>query len=153
MEEFKEKYNSTKRDYLAALSSAILETDPEKQSKLIEGVQSLNSQMAQQVRVFIEILSKQDKDVNHTTIDELKKELIKHQEEYDKIQKSDDRLTTLKMLKANQNDLFTGVSFMYNLYLAALVCLCFLIVYLIFVTNLSSEMTGGRLPKGTVFLV
>jgi hypothetical protein len=150
MEDFAKDYDSLKKDYMMALSTAIRGKNPED----IQKVLNINTQIGSRIRDFLKILADKKEDVDYTTIEQLKTDLIAHQLEFDRISKSEDKLKALKIIKASKDDRLTEVSNMYYFYLFALVCLCFLIVYLVFATNISSVMAGGGIfLKERVLLV
>lgn len=150
MEDFARDYASLKNDYMTTLSSAIRGKNPEDVQKVLQ----INSEIGSRIRDFLALLAKKKEDVDYTTIEQLKTDLITHQQEYAKISQSQDKLKTLKIIKASKDDRLSEVSSMYYFYLFALVCLCFLIVYMVFATNISSALTGGGIfLKERVFLV
>lgn len=150
MEDFARDYASLKNDYMLALSTAIRGKNPEDVQKVLK----INTEIGSRIRDFLALLAKKKEDVDYTTIEQLKTDLITHQQEYAKISQSQDKLKTLKIIKASKDDRLSEVSNMYYFYLFALVCLCFLIVYMVFATNISSALTGGGIfLKERVFLV
>lgn len=150
MEDFARDYASLKKDYMMALSTAIRGKSPDDVQKVLK----MNTEIGSRIRDFLKVLANKKEDVDYTTIEQLKTDLIAHQQEYDKISQSQDKLKTLKIIKASKDERLSEVSSMYDFYLFALVCLCFLIVYMVFATNISSVMSGGGIfLKERVLLV
>jgi hypothetical protein len=150
MEDFAKDYASLKKDYMMALSSAIRGKNPDDVQKVLK----INSEIGSRIQEFLKVLASKKDDVDYTTIEQLKTDLIAHQQEYDRISRSEDKLKTLKIIKASKDDRLAEISNMYYFYLFALVCLCFLIGYLVFATNVSAAVEGGGIfLKKRVFLV
>jgi hypothetical protein len=146
MDDFAKEYASLKQQYSTSLSTAIRGKDPSDVQKVLD----INSKLSSLVRDFMGTLVNKKEDIDYTTIEQLKTDLIAHQKEFDKITQAEDKIKTLKLIKADKDDKLKDAYSMYYFYLFALVCLCFLIVYLVFSTNAS--MAGGGLFRGRVFL-
>ena len=100
LDDFQKQYTSLKEQYSSTLSSAINETDPEKQQELIGQVQQLNSQIAEEVRGILGVLNKGTEVFDPKTLDSLTDDLIKYQKDYAEIEKTKDRVNTLKLIHA-----------------------------------------------------
>ena len=142
LEDFNKRMGTLKQDYSQTLSAAINESDPASQSTLISKIQELNSQMTEEIRDIISILSKTSSDEG--SIEKLNEELIKYQKDYDEIQKSQDKLTTLKLIKNTTSETLEKVQYSYWIYLGVLILLCFLIAFQVLKLELSSMVGGIR---------
>jgi hypothetical protein len=133
--DFKKQYNFLKTEYSSVLSSAINESDPAKQQELIQQVLSINSSMTSDLRDIIGKLNQGSQGFNPKELNDLTKDLIQYQKDYADIEQSQDRVNTLKLIhKGNKTKLETAMT-MYNLYIAILVILAFLVAYLVFRTE------------------
>jgi uncharacterized membrane protein (DUF106 family) len=146
MDEFTKEYASLKQEYSLALSAAIRGGEVQK-------VLDANSKMSSLVRNFLKVLADKKQDIDYTTIEQLKADLIAHQQEFDRISQSEDKIKTLKLIQADKADKLKDAYSMYYFYLFSLICLCFLIVYLVFVTNSSAMEGGGIFLKKRLFIV
>jgi hypothetical protein len=72
MEDFAKDYDSLKKDYMMALSTAIRGKNPED----IQKVLNINTQIGSRIRDFLKILADKKEDVDYTTIEQLKTDLI-----------------------------------------------------------------------------
>ena len=151
--DFQKEYNTLKTQYSSTLLSAIQETDPASQQKLISTVLELNSELSSQVRTIITDLNQGSDSFNPKTLDDLTNDLIEYQKQYQEIQNNKDKLQTLKMIYSSSKDKLKETEFMYNMYLAALIILTFIVVYLVIrtssvtevVNTISTQVAGRRL--------
>jgi DNA repair exonuclease SbcCD ATPase subunit len=133
--DFKKQYNFLKTEYSSVLSSAVQEKDPASQQELIQQVLQLNSSMAEELRSIIAKLNQGSPGFDPKELDELTKDLIQYQKDYEEIEKSKDKVNTLKMIReSNEKKLGTAMT-MYNVYIAILIGLSFLVAYLVFRTE------------------
>jgi hypothetical protein len=96
LDAFKKSFTFLKGEYSKALSSAIREPDPNQQQILIQRVQQINSQLASELNGIINVLNKDSKGFNAKELDDLTNDLIQYQKDYAEIEKSKDKVTTLK---------------------------------------------------------
>lgn len=133
--DFKKQYNFLKTEYSSVLSSAVQEKDPASQQELIQQVLQLNSSMAEELRSIIAKLNQGSPGFDPKELDQLTKDLIQYQKDYEEIEKSKDKVNTLKLIReSNEKKLGTAMT-MYNVYIAILIGLSFLVAYLVFRTE------------------
>jgi hypothetical protein len=140
---FQKKYDVLKQEYSSALSSAIQEKDVSKQDALIRQVKQVNKQLIDEIRDILAILNKGKTSFDYKTLDELTDELIKYQAEYQEIEKTNDRVNTLKLIKSNTLSKLDSQTWSYYLYISILILLCFYIVYLIISASWSQSLVGA----------
>jgi hypothetical protein len=140
--DFQKQYSFLKSEYSTALASAIKESDPASQSVLIQRVQEINAQMAEELRTILTSLNKGSDTVNPKMIDELTDDLIKYQKDYHEIEQSHDKVVTLRMILGTTKETLKNSEFMYYGLLTALLLLCFTIPYLIFKNSITSTIAS-----------
>jgi hypothetical protein len=141
LSDFKKQYQFLKTEYSTTLSAAISEPDPNQQLILIQRVQQINSQLANELHGIINILNKGSNNFQSKQLDELTNDLIKYQKEYAEIEKSKDKVDTLKLVYKTTNDKLDNASFMYYLYVVLLVGLSLYVSYLVLITGWSQSMS------------
>jgi len=139
LDAFNTRFSFLKQEYSVALNSAIAETDQAAQAGLIGRIQQLNSQMTEELRGMIAILSKSPDQKN---IDELTEQLIQYQKDYAEIQQSQDKLMTLKLIKNTTKETLVKAQYTYWIYLGLLILLCFIIAYQVFKVSIGSVVKG-----------
>lgn len=139
LDAFNTRFSFLKQEYSVALNSAIAETDPAAQAGLISRIQQLNSQMTEELRGMITILSKSPDQKN---IDELTDQLIQYQKDYAEIQQSQDKLMTLKLIKNTTKETLVKAQYTYWIYLGLLIFLCLVIAYQVFSVSIRSVVQG-----------
>jgi hypothetical protein len=139
LDAFNTRFTFLKQEYSVALNSAIAEADPAAQTELISRIQQLNSQMTEELRGMITILSKSPDQKN---IDDLTEELIQYQKDYAEIQQSQDKLTTLKLIKNSTKETLVKAQYTYWIYLGLLIFLCFVVAYQVFKVSITSVVQG-----------
>lgn len=132
---FRQQYQFLKGEYSAALSAAIQEPDPSQQLVLIERVQQINAQLAEELRGIISILNKGTSEFEPKELDDLTNDLIKYQHEYAEIEKSKDKVDTLKRISQTTSQKLNNATFMYYVYIAALLVLTLYAAYLVITTS------------------
>ena len=135
LNDYKKEYEFMKRDYSITVDAAIQEGDPKEQNDLIQKVLSINSDLSEYLRSVIEDLNKGDSSINSTTVTELNAELIKYQKEFQAVKESEDKIKTLKILQATSLGLADSAIKTYYIYLAVIVVLILVCVYLIIKTS------------------
>lgn len=131
---FKKQYQFLKGEYASALSAAIKEPDPSQQFTLIQRVQQINAQLAEELRGVINILNKGTTGFEPKELDDLTNDLIKYQKEYAEIEKSKDKVDTLKLIRDSTSENLNNATFMYYVYIAILVGLSVYVAYLVLTT-------------------
>jgi hypothetical protein len=139
LEEFQKEYNFLKTQYSSTLLAAIQEPDPEAQQKLVSTVLQLNTELSNQVRGILTELNQGSGSFDPKTLDDLTNDLIEYQKQYHEIQTNKDRLQTLKIIYSTNKEKLKETEFMYNLYVAALIILTFVAIYLVMRTNSVSQ--------------
>jgi hypothetical protein len=152
LDAFKKKYEFLKGEYSKTLSGAIKEEDPNKQQTLMQRVQEINSQLVEELHGMIASLNKGSKGFDVKDMDELTADLIKYQKDYADIEKSKDKVTTLKLIKNTTTETLKKATMMYYVYITILLVLSFYIGYLVLKTNwvetvgeTITKAVGGRL--------
>jgi hypothetical protein len=144
LESFKKQYQLLKKEYSDALMSAINERDPNKQQELIQRVQQTNTSLASELHGIISILNKGTSGFDAKELDDLTNDLIKYQKEYAEIEKSNDKVKTLKAILNTTKANLKNATYMYYIYIAILILLAFYIGYLVLRTTWSQALfTGG----------
>ena len=136
--DFNERFDFLKQEYTQTLNMTLLEEDPTKQPILISRIQQLNTQMTDELREIITELTKQQE--QEGSIDELTQQLIQYQKDYAEIQQSQDKLTTLKLIKNSNSQTLNEAQTMYWVYLGGLILLTFLIIFNVFKVSFSSSI-------------
>jgi hypothetical protein len=132
---FQKKYTFLKKEYAKTLSKAIEERDSSVQEQLIAQVKQINSQLVEEIRVILGVLNKGSDKFEAKTLDDLTNDLIKYQKEYAELEKTRDRVNTLKLIKTNTLEKLSSETWSFYLYVTVLVLLCFFIVFLIIRTS------------------
>jgi len=138
--DFQKGYNFLKTQYSTTLLAAIQEPDPAAQKKLISNVLDINSELSSQVRGIITDLNQGSGSFDPKTLDQLTADLIEYQKQYHEIQNNKDKLQTLKLIYSSSKTKLQETEFMYNMYLAALIILIFVLIYLVMRTSSGSSV-------------
>lgn len=150
LSEFDKSYKFLKQSYSTSLAAAIQEQDPSKQQELIQQVLQVNSEMVESLREILSKLNQGQDSFNPKTLDELTADLIKYQKDYAEIEKTKDKVQTLKLIQANNTKKLQEATTMYYVYIVALIVLVFLITYLVFKTSFTSviqQVTQPLIPQ------
>ena len=150
LDEFEKQYSYLKSEYSSALKSSITETDPASQQELVTRVQQINEEMSGELRDILGVLNKGAESFDTTTIDKLTEDLIKYQEDYKKIQQSQDRLKTLKLILNTTKSNLVQTTWAYYLYIGLIVLLCFVITFFVMRVKVWKVSVGNL--RGTVVL-
>jgi hypothetical protein len=130
LQNFQTHYAELKSQYSTAVAAAIQEPDTTAQNNLIQRVLTLNQNMTEQIRGIIGILGKGTTDIDTATMDSLTADLIKYQRQYSDLNKSMDKLQTLKMIQTTTQSNLAMAMTTYNVYLIALCVLCLAVIML-----------------------
>jgi transposase-like protein len=134
LDKFNQEYSESMQKYHSLLQESVRETDPEKQAVLVSHILDVNSDLAKQVREFIQTQPKSE-----TT--NLTSELLKIQKEYNQIKESADNKKTLEMIFDEDNNKIKKIKWQFDI-LIFLLLLCILtILYLIVKVSLSTLLT------------
>lgn len=142
LESFKKQYQFLKKEYSGALSSAVSETNPEQQQILISRVQQVNGQLAEELHGIINVLHKGSAGFDAKELDDLTSDLIKYQKDYAEIEKSKDKVATLKLIRVRTADNLNTATFMYYVYIAILVMLSAYVGYLVLTTTWAQNVSN-----------
>jgi hypothetical protein len=99
-------------------------------------------QLADELRSIINVLNKGTSGFDPKELDDLTNDLIKYQKEYDEIEKSKDKVDTLKLIRDNTSEKLNNATFMYYVYIAILVSLSVLVGYLVLTTTWSQALNS-----------
>lgn len=139
LDEFNKEYTFLREQYSTALAAAIQEQDPANQQALIQQVIQANTAMAEAIREILSKLNQGQNSFDPATIDKLTADLIQYQKDYAEIERTKDKVTTLKMIQATNLKKIDQAYMMYYVYLIALVGLVLVISFMVFSTALSSS--------------
>ena len=123
-------------EYKRLLLSSIQEPDPEKQQELIQQVLEVNADMSNDIRQQLQTLHSKKGPTDG--LQDLTNKLLEFQKQYSEIQQSGDKVTTLRMIYADNKQRLSQAESMYNIYVIGIVVLCLLVTLLIFQTALKS---------------
>jgi hypothetical protein len=141
LDSFKKQYQFLKKEYFDALSSSIQESDPAQQQILIGRVQQINGNLADELRGIMNVLHKGSSGFDAKELDDLTADLITYQKEYAEIEKSKDRVATLKLIRDRTAENLKSATFMYYVYVAILVAISFYVGYLVLTTTWSQTLS------------
>jgi hypothetical protein len=133
--DFKKQYDFLKTSYSSTILSAISEKDPAAQQDLIQQVLRINESMADEIRTIIAKLNQGSSGFEPKELNDLTNELIQYQKEYREIEESKDRVNTLKRIHDGTKESLSAAMTMYNVYIAILVILSFVVAYFVFKTE------------------
>lgn len=139
IKEFQTGYNLLRTQYSSTLLSAIQEADPATQQQLISTLLQLNTELSGQVRTILTDLNQGSESFDPKTLEELTNDLIEYQKQYHEIQTNKDKLQTLKLIYATNKEKLKETKFMYNIYLAVLIVLTFVVIYFVITTSILSQ--------------
>lgn len=131
LDEFKQKYSFLRSQYSRTLLSAIQEPDPQSQQEMIAQLLTVNAEMVDELKTILGELNRGQDSFSPKTINELTNDLIQYQKDYAEIEKSRDRVNTLKMIHSQQSGQLSSATTMFNIYLGVLIFLAFLVAYLV----------------------
>lgn len=133
LERFQKNYADMKKQYSELLSKAIT-SDPKIQSEVIRQVLSVNSNLAQHVRDFIQ---ESGAKFDPSMISKLTADIIKFQKEYEEIQKSDDKTRALDGILNKERNFLKDLHSQFNIFLGLLLAMIVVILGLIFKTSIT----------------
>lgn len=136
--DFEKQYIYLKQEYSNALSAAINSPTPE----LVTRVLQINAELTSAIRSVLGDLNKGSTTFDASKIEELTAKLVDHQKDYAKITASRDKIATLKIIRGTTAASLSEAVTMYNIYVGALVFLCFIIVFLVFNTTITTAIVS-----------
>jgi ABC-type Na+ efflux pump permease subunit len=136
--EFQKTYNFLKTQYSSTLLAAIQEKDPEQQQQLVSRVLQVNTDLSEAIRETVSDMNKGTESISSTTLDKLTQDLIDYQKQYQDIQDTKNKVETLKRIYSTDKQKLNDISFMYNVYLFALIVVIFIVIVLVIRTPVSS---------------
>jgi hypothetical protein len=131
---FQKEYAEIKVQYTSSLTQAVFETDSTKQSELVKQVLTINSNLAQHVRDFVQ--GSKGK-FDPALISELTADIIRYQKEFEAIQKSSDKSSALQDILNKEKSQLNNLHSQFNIWLGVLLGAIVVILILIFKTSLS----------------
>jgi hypothetical protein len=137
LENFKKEYLNTNLIYNDLIEQTISESDGEKQTELVEKVLETNSELASLVREFIQ-------NNKETNVDEIVKDLLKLQNDYMKIQQSNDHKITLDMILNENKNKISKLRWQHDILLILIGLAILVILYSVFMV--SFRTTSVSLP-------
>jgi len=145
--DFQKQYTYLKSEYSGAVSSAIQETDPEKQDTLIQRALAVNQELSSQLKDILGVLNKGADSFDSKTLSDLTADLISYQKEFQEMQASNDHLSTLKRIHATNSQNLGSAQTMYNVYLGILIFLCIIVVVLVIRASWTQTIVGGAIQR------
>ena len=142
LDSFQKRYRFLKSEYSSTLASAINETDANEQQILVKRVQDINKQLTEELHGIIASLNKGSTGFNPKKLEDLTEELIKYQHDYAEIEKSNDKVTTLKMILNTTAQKLENATWMYYVYISLLGILALYLFYLIFTTSIGKTISN-----------
>jgi DNA repair exonuclease SbcCD ATPase subunit len=142
---FQKQYAFLKSEYAQTLESALREPDAAEQQTLITRIQQINSQLTEELHAILSKLNQGSSGFDPKQMNELTADLIQYQKDYAEIERSKDRVNTLKKIHATTSENLNSATFMYYLYITILLVLCFYVSYLVLKTSWSKSVFSTAL--------
>ena len=149
---FQKQYTYLKSQYSTAVLAAIQETDPEKQQTLIQQILAVNQELSSQLKEILGLLNKGSDSFDSKTLSDLTSDLISYEKEFQEMQASNDKVSTLKRIQATNNSNLGSAQTMYNIYLGVLIFLCVVLSYLVIKSSWTQTIVGGAIQKSSNLL-
>ena len=140
LESFQKTYDMLKREYSNSVAAAINEKDPVKQKEMVDRVLGTNARLAEEIRTITGRLNKGDNGFNYKELDDLTADLIKYQKDYAELEKTKDKVQTLKMIHESMIKKLNTTTTTYYFYEAVVLILAFYVAYLVFTTSLGQSI-------------
>jgi predicted outer membrane protein len=147
LSDFQKQYAYLKSEYSTAVSAAIQESDPEKQQTLIQRALAVNQELSSQLKDILGVLNKGPESFDSKTLSDLTADLISYQKEFQEMQASSDKLTTLKRIHATNSENLGSVQTMYTVFLGVLIFLCVVVVFLVIKASWTQSIVGGAIQR------
>jgi hypothetical protein len=149
---FQKQYTYLKSQYSTAVLAAIQETDPEKQQALIQQILAVNQELSSQLKEILGLLNKGSDSFDSKTLSDLTSDLISYEKEFQEMQASNDKVSTLKRIQATNSSNLGSAQAMYNIYLSVLIFLCVVLSYLVIKSSWTQTIVGGAIQKSSNLL-
>jgi hypothetical protein len=149
---FQKQYTYLKSQYSTAVLAAIQETDPEKQQTLIQQILAVNQELSSQLKEILGLLNKGSDSFDSKTLSDLTSDLISYEKEFQEMQASNDKVSTLKRIQATNSSNLGSAQTMYNIYLGVLIFLCVVLSYLVIKSSWTQTIVGGAIQKSSNLL-
>jgi hypothetical protein len=130
--EFQKEYTDLKVEYTRLLTDAIYESDPEKQSALVDQILSVNSSLLKLVNDFIASAAGK---YDPKTVADLTQDIINYQKEYTEIKDSKNKASSLQKVLSKQHKQLYNLKHEFNIMLMCLIFGLFVVLILIFTTT------------------
>jgi len=130
---FQKEYADLKTNYRQSLTQAVYESDPQKQSTLVQQILNINSNLAKHVREFVQ--NSRGK-FDPALISELTADIIRYQKEFEAIQSASDKSEALKKILDKQRTQLDGIQNQFNIWICVLLGGIALVLVMIFRTSL-----------------
>ena len=137
---FKKQYTFLKSEYSMAIESALREPDSSKQETLISRIQEINAKLTEEIHGILSVLNKGSVGFDSKQLNDLTNDLIQYQKEYAEIEKSKDRVMTLKKIYVTTTEKLQAATFMYYIYITVLIILSFYVAYLVIKTSFIKDV-------------
>lgn len=152
LDAFKKQYSFLKSEYSRELAGAINESDSAQQQTLTTRVQQINAELVSQLHEIINSLNKGESGFDAKELDELTADLIQYQKDYAEIEKTKDRVATLKIIHSGSKNKLQTAQYIYYIYIAILILLVFYVAYLA-VKNAIFIVVIGMLAIYAIYLL
>lgn len=145
--DFQKQYAYLQSEYSTAVLAAIQEYDPEKQQTLIQRALAVNQELSSQLKDILGVLNKGPESFDSKTLSDLTADLISYQKEFQEMQASSDKLSTLKRIHATNSENLGSVQTMYTVFLGVLIFLCVVVVFLVIKASWTQSIVGGAIQR------
>lgn len=145
--DFQKQYAYLQSEYSTAVLAAIQESDPEKQQTLIQRALAVNQELSSQLKDILGVLNKGPESFDSKTLSDLTADLISYQKEFQEMQSSSDKLSTLKRIHATNSENLGSVQTMYTVFLGVLIFLCVVVVFLVIKASWTQSIVGGAIQR------
>jgi hypothetical protein len=145
--DFQKQYAYLKSEYSTAVLAAIQESDSEKQQTLIQRALAVNQELSSQLKDILGVLNKGAESFDSKTLSDLTADLISYQKEFQEMQASSDKLSTLKRIHATNSENLGSVQTMYTVFLGVLIFLCVVVVFLVIKASWTQSIVGGAIQR------
>lgn len=145
--DFQKQYAYLQSEYSTAVLAAIQESDPEKQQTLIQRALAVNQELSSQLKDILGVLNKGPESFDSKTLSDLTADLISYQKEFQEMQASSDKPSTLKRIHATNSENLGSVQTMYTVFLGVLIFLCVVVVFLVIKASWTQSIVGGAIQR------
>ena len=136
---FQKQYKVLKDEYSRALAAAIEEPDVIKRQDYVTRVLQANATMVEEIQTMVAAMNRGKDGFDQKDLTSLENDLIEYQKEYAEIEKSKDKVNTLKQIRDTTKKGLGTVTSTYYLLIGAFLFLCLVVVYLVLRTSWTSS--------------